>query len=180
MPIGEAAVAQRLNSTQQLSEVASHMPAASALRRLGPFYRPYPGLLAGGLALVIVRPIPGQEERNADHLLEAGVAIRCNNLPALAWKIDRLLEDPARLAAMRANARRMARPQAAGDIAATLLDSGSSTRRLCPQYVRWIPAGRPAFAPQGGPSRFSARAALVPDDHGAASREVRVRGVLRR
>jgi processive 1,2-diacylglycerol beta-glucosyltransferase len=79
--------------------------------------------LARGLALVVVHPIPGQEERNADHLLEAGAAIRCNNLPALAWKIDRLLDDPARLAAMRANARRLARPQAARDIAATLLDA---------------------------------------------------------
>jgi processive 1,2-diacylglycerol beta-glucosyltransferase len=77
--------------------------------------------LARGLALIIVRPIPGQEERNADHLLEAGVAIRCNNLPALAWKIDRLLDDLARLAVMRANARRLARPHAAQDIAMTLL-----------------------------------------------------------
>jgi processive 1,2-diacylglycerol beta-glucosyltransferase len=77
--------------------------------------------LARGLPLVIVHPIPGQEERNADHLLEAGVAIRGNNLAALAWKIDRLLADPARLAAMRANVRRMARPHAARDIAATLV-----------------------------------------------------------
>jgi processive 1,2-diacylglycerol beta-glucosyltransferase len=80
--------------------------------------------LARGLGLVIVHPIPGQEERNADHLLEAGAAIRCNNLRALAWKIDRLLDDPVRLAAMRANARRLARPHAARDIAATLI-SGS-------------------------------------------------------
>jgi processive 1,2-diacylglycerol beta-glucosyltransferase len=82
--------------------------------------------LARGLALVIVHPIPGQEERNADHLLEAGAAIRCNNLPALAWKIDRLLDDPARLAAMRANARRIARPQAARDVAVTLLGAPTS------------------------------------------------------
>jgi processive 1,2-diacylglycerol beta-glucosyltransferase len=81
--------------------------------------------LARGLALVIVHPIPGQEERNADHLLEAGVAIRCNNIPALAWKIDRLLDDPARLAAMRANALRLARPNAARDIAAALLGVSS-------------------------------------------------------
>jgi processive 1,2-diacylglycerol beta-glucosyltransferase len=81
--------------------------------------------LARGLALVIVHPIPGQEERNADHLLEAGVAIRGNNLPALAWKIDQLLDDPARLATMRANARRLARPHAARDIASALLDAGS-------------------------------------------------------
>ena len=40
--------------------------------------------LARGLVMVIVNPIPGQEERNADHLLEEGAAIRCNNLPVLA------------------------------------------------------------------------------------------------
>lgn len=72
--------------------------------------------LAKGLAFVVVNPIPGQEERNSDHLLEEGVAIRCNNLPALAYKIDRLLSDPARFDAMRAAARRMARPDAARDI----------------------------------------------------------------
>jgi len=77
--------------------------------------------LAKGLVLVIVNPIPGQEERNADHLLEEGVAIRCNNLPALAYKIDRLLDDPARLAAMQGNVGRLARPHAARDVVATLL-----------------------------------------------------------
>ena len=57
-----------------------------------------------------------QEERNADHLLEEGAAIRANNLPALAYKIDRLLDDPARFAAMGASARRIGRPRAAYDI----------------------------------------------------------------
>jgi processive 1,2-diacylglycerol beta-glucosyltransferase len=77
--------------------------------------------LARGLVFVIVSPIPGQEERNADHLLEEGAAIRCNNLPVLAYKIDRLLDDPARLAAMQANVRRLARPRAAQEIVAKLL-----------------------------------------------------------
>lgn len=72
--------------------------------------------LARGLIMVIVNPIPGQEERNSDHLLEEGVAIRCNNLPVLAHKIDRLLDDPGRLATMRANIARMARPRAAYDV----------------------------------------------------------------
>ena len=72
--------------------------------------------LARGLVMVIVNPIPGQEERNSDHLLEEGAAIRCNNLPVLAYKIDRLLDDPERLAAIRANVHRMARPNAAVDI----------------------------------------------------------------
>ena len=34
--------------------MASHLPAASALRRLVPYYRPYPRLLLGGLALVVI------------------------------------------------------------------------------------------------------------------------------
>ena len=78
--------------------------------------------LAKGLVFVIVNPIPGQEERNSDHLLEEGVAIRCNNLPALAYKVDRLLEDTARFARMQANARRLAHPNAAQDIVRRLLE----------------------------------------------------------
>jgi processive 1,2-diacylglycerol beta-glucosyltransferase len=77
--------------------------------------------LAKGMIFVIVNPIPGQEERNSDHLLEEGVAIRCNNLPVLAEKIDRLLNDPARMNTMRANANRLARPHAARDVVAKLL-----------------------------------------------------------
>lgn len=77
--------------------------------------------LATGLAFVIVNPIPGQEERNSDHLLEEGVAIRCNNLPVLAYKIDRLLDDPSRLARMQENAARLARPRSAYQIVEKLL-----------------------------------------------------------
>jgi processive 1,2-diacylglycerol beta-glucosyltransferase len=77
--------------------------------------------LAKNLPIVIVRPIRGQEERNSDHLLEEGVAIRCNNLPVLAYKIDALLDNPQRLALMRKNAKRLARPLAAVQIVRKLL-----------------------------------------------------------
>lgn len=72
--------------------------------------------LARGLPMVLIEPIPGQEERNADHLLEAGAAIRANNLPAAAWKIATLLENSERLAAMRKAAKAMSRPDAARKI----------------------------------------------------------------
>jgi processive 1,2-diacylglycerol beta-glucosyltransferase len=72
--------------------------------------------LAKGLVFVIVNPIPGQEERNSDHLLERAVGIRCNNLPVLSYKLDRLLADPKRFATMQANARNMGRPNAATEI----------------------------------------------------------------
>jgi processive 1,2-diacylglycerol beta-glucosyltransferase len=84
--------------------------------------------LARGLVMVIVNPIPGQEERNADHLLEEGAAIRCNNLPVLADKIERLLSDPARLTAMRASVRRLARPRAAHDVVTALVEASARGR----------------------------------------------------
>jgi processive 1,2-diacylglycerol beta-glucosyltransferase len=87
--------------------------------------------LACDQIFVVVSPIPGQEERNADHLLEEGAAIRCNNLPVLAYKIDRLLDDPERLAAMRQNVRRLARPRAAFTIVSKLQELvKSSVRRV--------------------------------------------------
>jgi processive 1,2-diacylglycerol beta-glucosyltransferase len=77
--------------------------------------------LAMGLPMVIVSPIPGQEERNSDHLLEKGIAIKCNEFTTLAYKITQLLADPAVLERMRQAARRFARPFAARDIARVLL-----------------------------------------------------------
>jgi processive 1,2-diacylglycerol beta-glucosyltransferase len=77
--------------------------------------------LAKGLVFCIVNPIPGQEERNSDHLLEAAAAIRCNNLPTLTYKLDSLLADPTRFATMQANASGMAHPNAARDIVEKLL-----------------------------------------------------------
>jgi processive 1,2-diacylglycerol beta-glucosyltransferase len=78
--------------------------------------------LAKSLVFVIVNPIPGQEERNSDHLLEEGVAVRCNNLPTLAYKVDQLLDNTPRFAAMQANARRLARPDAALAVVRRLLE----------------------------------------------------------
>jgi processive 1,2-diacylglycerol beta-glucosyltransferase len=73
--------------------------------------------LARELPMALVEPIPGQEDRNADHLLEAGAAIRCNNLPAAAWKIATLVDQPDKLRAMKQAARKLARPDAARVIA---------------------------------------------------------------
>ena len=70
-------------------------------------------VLSKGLPMVVINPIPGQEERNSDHLLEQGAAIRCNNLPALAYKIDALIDTPGKLAQMSERAQLMGRPNAA-------------------------------------------------------------------
>ena len=77
--------------------------------------------LAKGLIFVIVNPIPGQEERNSDHLLEKGCAIKCNNLPVLAYKIDKLMEDVKRFDMMKSNVQNLATPNSAKDLTAKLL-----------------------------------------------------------
>ncbi len=74
-------------------------------------------VLARGAALMIANPVPGQETRNSDFILENGAGVKVNNLPTLAHKLTRLLDDPARLQQMKAAARRLGRPQAAFDVA---------------------------------------------------------------
>jgi processive 1,2-diacylglycerol beta-glucosyltransferase len=77
--------------------------------------------LARGAILVMVQPVPGQESRNSDFLLENGAAVKANNLQLLVYKVDALLADPVRLAQLQANAARLARPNAAFDVAAGAL-----------------------------------------------------------
>jgi processive 1,2-diacylglycerol beta-glucosyltransferase len=74
-------------------------------------------VLARGAAMAIVNPIPGQESRNADFLLENGAAIKINNAATLPFKLGRLLADREKLEAIKSNARRMAKPQSAFDVA---------------------------------------------------------------
>lgn len=72
--------------------------------------------LARGAVMVIVNPIPGQETRNSDYLLENGAAIKANNTPTLTYKINALLGDSSRLAQIRQNVARLARPRAAYEV----------------------------------------------------------------
>ena len=69
--------------------------------------------MASGLPMVIISPIPGQEERNSDQLLEKGIAIKCNDYTTLAYKVDMLLADPDRLLRMHRQALAWAKPGAA-------------------------------------------------------------------
>jgi len=73
--------------------------------------------LARGLPMVIVNPIPGQESRNSDYLLENGAAIKINHITTLGYKLGELLGDRTRLADMRSKAKALGRPRAAFDVA---------------------------------------------------------------
>ena len=73
--------------------------------------------LAKNLPLIISNPIPGQEERNTEFLVNNGVAMVVSKTYRLSDAIYQLFYDPARLDSMRHNI--------------TLLRKPESTRTLC-------------------------------------------------
>ncbi len=77
--------------------------------------------LAKGLPMLLVNPIPGQESRNSDYLLEKGAAVKASNPAMLSYKVARLLANPAELTGLARAAGRIARPDASAEIARALL-----------------------------------------------------------
>lgn len=73
--------------------------------------------LAAELPLVMLRPLPGQEERNTRYLEAGGAGVRVQNARELVHALDGLLANPQELDAMRVAARELARPQAADAVA---------------------------------------------------------------
>ena len=76
--------------------------------------------LAAGRPLVIVHPIPGQEEANSYFLLEHGAAIKVNRPEDLPFRLGELLAS-RRLAQFTAKARQLGRPEAAQSVCEKVL-----------------------------------------------------------
>jgi processive 1,2-diacylglycerol beta-glucosyltransferase len=79
--------------------------------------------LAMGVPMLLSAPIPGQEERNADYLLENGAAMKAIDEVGLEYHVALLKAEPHRLEAMRANARALGRPHAGQDAMRIVLAS---------------------------------------------------------
>lgn len=73
--------------------------------------------MALGRPLLISGHIAGQEERNADAVMEAGAGARALSADELIHRAVTLLDDPAALGRMAAAARAFGRPQAAARVA---------------------------------------------------------------
>ncbi|RFB81503.1 glycosyltransferase [Methylovirgula sp. 4M-Z18] len=71
--------------------------------------------LAMGVPMLVTAPIPGQEERNADYLLEHGAALKAVDDLALEYRVQYLRRRPQMLMNMRERAKELGRPQAAHD-----------------------------------------------------------------
>jgi len=77
--------------------------------------------LAMGLPMLVISPIPGQEERNADYLLENGAGLKAHDAAGLEYRVREILKNPARLGLMRAAAKQLGRPDAARRIATLVM-----------------------------------------------------------
>jgi processive 1,2-diacylglycerol beta-glucosyltransferase len=72
--------------------------------------------------MILHAPIPGQEERNSDYLLEQGAALKAVDTAALEYRVRELLARPERLAALATRARTLGRPHAARDVVRAVLE----------------------------------------------------------
>jgi len=73
-------------------------------------------VLASKTLMAVIDPIPGQEQRNSDYLLEAGVAIRIHDMENGGQKIADLLYNKRRLRIMRNHLKWVSHPRAAHNV----------------------------------------------------------------
>lgn len=78
-------------------------------------------VLARGTPLIVIDPIPGQEEWNSDFVAGSGAGLQIRVPELVPRAVTTLLEHPERLAAMRDSARAVGKPRAALDIADRVL-----------------------------------------------------------
>lgn len=97
-------------------------------------------ILARCTPMIIIDPIPGQEEWNADFVAGAGAAIQLRMPEMVPPALEFLLRQPSRIADMGTQARLVGHPHAAMDIVEHTLDDWQA------QYVRRDTAQDPIFA----------------------------------
>ena len=76
--------------------------------------------LVAQIPMVLCKPLPGQEERNARVLVEAGAALRTRRIAELPTALDAVLSDENQRARLVAAARRLGRPNAAREAASMI------------------------------------------------------------
>lgn len=78
--------------------------------------------LSKGLPMVIIKPLPGQEEINTAYLLDKGAAVEITNEESLSKLIQELISNPLKLRQMQEAALRISRPKSSFDIAKLILE----------------------------------------------------------
>jgi len=77
--------------------------------------------LSKDLPMIIVHPLPGQETKNTEFLLEQGVAVKAEDSEDIATLVEELFLNTTKLNEMRKRASQIKKPNAAMDIAQLVL-----------------------------------------------------------
>ncbi len=77
--------------------------------------------LAKGLPMILINPIPGQEERNARYLLGHACAVMAKNSEELVDKVENFLENPQSIGKISQKMLKISMPHAARDAAREVL-----------------------------------------------------------
>lgn len=77
--------------------------------------------LAMGLPMIVLSPIPGQEEINATFLLENEAGLMASNPEILGYKLRNLINDSERLSQIKKNAARLGKPNSAANVAKDMI-----------------------------------------------------------
>ena len=78
--------------------------------------------LASGLPIIVINPIPGQEEENAEFLEKKGVAVWIKKHDNIEEELYKILNSPDKLQSMKINARLLAKKNSTKDICEILLE----------------------------------------------------------
>jgi processive 1,2-diacylglycerol beta-glucosyltransferase len=78
--------------------------------------------LSARIPMILVKPLPGQEERNTRFLVSRHVAIRARGKRELTAAVEDMLTSPARRAAVLEQVDALRRPFAAADVAGRIME----------------------------------------------------------
>jgi len=68
--------------------------------------------MSQGLPMIVINPIPGQEDMNSDMLLEGGAGVKAMHPVDVSYKLEMVLGTPGRLQQMKRAAKKLAQPRA--------------------------------------------------------------------
>ena len=81
--------------------------------------------LAKGLPMLLTKPIPGHEEKNAEYLIKAGAALDAQDEKGLVDIINQCLQNPEKIKEMSQKASGIGNPSSADQVAAILASIGT-------------------------------------------------------
>lgn len=91
--------------------------------------------LVSNLPICIINPIPGQEEENANFLVDNNVAIWIRKGDGIARTLKNISRDPDKYMQMKENTKKLAKPDATGSICNILMNDFDDIKKLSNKVI---------------------------------------------